>query len=42
MTGDGYVVSQDPAPGEPIENRGVCHLTLQRVAFHAASAGAQP
>jgi cell division protein FtsI (penicillin-binding protein 3) len=42
MTGDGYVVSQDPAPGEPIENRRVGHLTLQRVAFHAASAGAQP
>jgi hypothetical protein len=42
MTGDGYVVSQDPAPGEPIENRRVGHLTLQRVAFHAVSAGAQP
>jgi hypothetical protein len=41
MTGDGFVVSQDPAPGEPIENRRVCQVTLERVVFHAA-AGAQP
>ncbi|HEX7793263.1 MAG TPA: penicillin-binding protein [Vicinamibacterales bacterium] len=41
MTGDGYVVSQDPAPGEPIENHRVCKVTLERVVFHAA-AGAQP
>ena len=41
MTGDGFVVSQDPAPGEPIENRRVCKVTLERVVFHAA-AGAQP
>jgi PASTA domain len=41
MTGDGYVVSQDPAPGQPIENHRVCKVTLERVVFHAA-AGAQP
>ena len=40
MTGDGYVVSQDPAPGEPAENHHVCHLTLERVSYHAAD-GAQ-
>jgi hypothetical protein len=34
-------VSQDPAPGEPIENHRVCKVTLERVVFHAA-AGAQP
>jgi cell division protein FtsI (penicillin-binding protein 3) len=42
MTGDGYVVAQDPAPGEPIENRRVCHVRLERVAYHAAGAGALP
>jgi hypothetical protein len=41
MTGDGFVASQDPAPGEPIENRRVCKVTLERVVFHA-SGGAQP
>jgi cell division protein FtsI (penicillin-binding protein 3) len=39
MTGDGFVVSQDPAPGEALENRRVCHVTLQRVVFNAAGAG---
>jgi cell division protein FtsI (penicillin-binding protein 3) len=42
MTGDGFVVSQDPAPGEPIENHRVCRVTLERVAFQASAAGAQP
>jgi cell division protein FtsI (penicillin-binding protein 3) len=42
MTGDGYVVSQDPAPGEPIEDRRVCRVTLERVIFRAAAGGAQP
>jgi hypothetical protein len=42
MAGDGFVVSQDPAPGEPIENRRICHITLERVVFHADAAGAQP
>ena len=42
MTGDGYVVSQDPAPGEPIENRRVCRVTLERAVVHAAASGARP
>jgi cell division protein FtsI (penicillin-binding protein 3) len=42
MAGDGFVVAQDPAPGEPIENRRICHVTLERVAFHADAGGAQP
>jgi cell division protein FtsI (penicillin-binding protein 3) len=41
MTGDGFVMSQDPAPGEPIENHRVCKVTLERVVLHAA-AGVQP
>jgi len=41
MTGDGYVVSQDPAPGEPVDNHHVCRLTLERVSYHVAG-GAQP
>jgi cell division protein FtsI (penicillin-binding protein 3) len=41
MTGDGFVVTQDPAPGEPIENHRVCKVSLERVVLHAA-AGAQP
>ena len=42
MSGDGFVVSQDPAPGEPIANGGVCRLALDRSAGHQALAGAQP
>jgi cell division protein FtsI (penicillin-binding protein 3) len=41
MTGDGYVVSQDLAPGEPVENHRVCRLSLERVSYHAAG-GARP
>jgi cell division protein FtsI (penicillin-binding protein 3) len=42
MSGDGFVVSQDPMPGDPIPNSGICRLTLDRAAVHYASAGAQP
>jgi cell division protein FtsI (penicillin-binding protein 3) len=42
MSGDGFVVSQDPMPGDPIPNGGICRLTLDRAAGHYASAGAQP
>jgi membrane peptidoglycan carboxypeptidase len=42
MSGDGFVVSQDPMPGDPIPNSGLCRLTLDRAAVHLASAGAQP
>jgi membrane peptidoglycan carboxypeptidase len=29
-SGDGFVVSQDPAPGTPIDDNGVCRVVLQR------------
>src|SRR5204862_4415432 len=37
MTGDGFVVSQDPAPGDPIENHRVCRVALERVMVNAAT-----
>jgi membrane peptidoglycan carboxypeptidase len=42
MSGDGFVVSQDPAPGDPIEDGGVCRLTLDRAPARETSFGAQP
>jgi cell division protein FtsI (penicillin-binding protein 3) len=30
LSGNGFVVSQDPAPGSPIEDGGACRLTLER------------
>ncbi len=30
MSGDGFVVSQDPPPGTPLESLNVCRLTLDR------------
>jgi hypothetical protein len=30
MSGDGFVVSQDPLPGTPLESVNVCRLTLER------------
>jgi cell division protein FtsI (penicillin-binding protein 3) len=30
ISGDGFVVSQTPAPGEPIDGTAVCRLTLER------------
>ena len=30
MTGDGFVVAQDPAAGSPIDAVTVCRLTLER------------
>jgi membrane peptidoglycan carboxypeptidase len=30
VSGDGFVVSQDPAAGTPIDGEGVCRLVLQR------------
>jgi cell division protein FtsI/penicillin-binding protein 2 len=38
VSGDGFVVSQDPAPGLPIEDDGVCRLVLERLPRHPASA----
>ena len=31
VSGDGFVVSQDPAPGTPLESEGVCKLVLERM-----------
>jgi cell division protein FtsI (penicillin-binding protein 3) len=41
VSGDGFVVSQDPAPGLPIEDDGVCRLVLERLPRHP-SAAARP
>ena len=42
VTGDGAVVSQDPSPGTPIEEGGVCQLLLDRGAPKHLAAAAQP
>jgi cell division protein FtsI (penicillin-binding protein 3) len=34
VSGDGIVVSQMPAPGEPLERGGICRLALERSARH--------
>jgi len=31
ISGDGFVISQDPAPGLPIESDAVCRLVLERL-----------
>jgi cell division protein FtsI (penicillin-binding protein 3) len=41
VSGDGFVVSQDPAPGLPIEDDGVCRLVLERLPLHPAPAARQ-
>jgi membrane peptidoglycan carboxypeptidase len=41
IAGDGFVLSQDPAPGDAIANGGVCHLTLERAALHQFPAEGQ-
>jgi cell division protein FtsI/penicillin-binding protein 2 len=38
-TGDGVVVSQDPAPGTPIDESSSCSLTLERSPAHHAESG---
>jgi hypothetical protein len=30
VSGDGFVVSQEPAPGSPIASDGICRLVLER------------
>ena len=42
ISGNGIVVSQDPLPGSPIEEGGLCHLSLARAVPHHLSAAAQP
>jgi beta-lactam-binding protein with PASTA domain len=31
LAGDGFVVSQDPTPGTPLESEEVCRLVLERM-----------
>jgi membrane peptidoglycan carboxypeptidase len=43
VSGDGFVVSQDPPAGTPVEPGTVCRLTLDRApARHPANASSQP
>lgn len=37
VSGDGFVASQDPAPGAPLEAGSVCRLTLERAPAHRTS-----
>jgi cell division protein FtsI (penicillin-binding protein 3) len=39
VSGDGFVVSQDPKPGMPLEQGGVCRLVLARTPPRSRSAG---
>jgi cell division protein FtsI (penicillin-binding protein 3) len=41
-SGDGVVVSQDPAAGAPLEAGGLCRLVLARSPAHPPSSAAQP
>jgi cell division protein FtsI (penicillin-binding protein 3) len=42
MAGNGFVVSQTPAPGEPFEAGGVCSLLLDRLPSAVATSAGQP
>jgi cell division protein FtsI/penicillin-binding protein 2 len=41
LAGDGFVVAQDPQPGVPLEQGGVCRLTLARGPAHQLVSAAQ-
>jgi len=41
LAGDGIVVVQDPQPGSPLEQGGVCRLTLTRAPAHVLVSAAQ-
>jgi cell division protein FtsI (penicillin-binding protein 3) len=41
-SGDGFVVSQDPPAGAPLESGAVCRIVLQRSAGHHSSSAVQP
>jgi len=41
MAGDGFVVGQDPQPGSPLEEGGVCRLTLARAPGRVSMSAAQ-
>jgi len=42
VSGDGFVVSQDPAPGSVLDPGAVCRLVLERSASRSASTAQQP
>jgi len=42
LAGDGFVVSQAPAPGEPLDRGSLCRLTLERSPGRHASDAGQP
>jgi membrane peptidoglycan carboxypeptidase len=42
ISGDGVVVSQNPAPGAPLDGGGVCDLMLDRGPGRNVAGGAQP
>jgi cell division protein FtsI (penicillin-binding protein 3) len=42
VSGDGFVVSQDPAPGVVVDPGAVCRLVLERSVSRSASAAQQP
>jgi len=41
LAGDGFVVAQDPQPGSPLEEGGVCRLTLARAPAHVLVSAAR-
>jgi cell division protein FtsI (penicillin-binding protein 3) len=42
LVGDGFVVAQDPSPGSPIQEGGLCRLTLARTPARRAGGASQP
>ena len=42
VSGDGFVVSQQPAAGAPIEPGAVCRLVLDRSSAHTRANASQP
>jgi membrane peptidoglycan carboxypeptidase len=42
VSGDGFVVSQDPLPGAPIETGSVCEIVLTRTPGRLPATGVQP
>jgi hypothetical protein len=41
-SGDGFVVSQSPEPGEPLESGGTCQLTLARTPSRRSEVAGHP
>jgi len=42
LTGNGFVVAQDPEPGSPLDAGGTCRITLERLPPHFSTAALQP